>query len=79
VAIVASRVAGNDTLVRHEANGLLFDMARPDGLGESLARLAADPRQAREMGARGRDAALAEYSWSSVARRYAELFTGTKS
>jgi glycosyltransferase involved in cell wall biosynthesis len=78
VAIVGSRVAGNDTLVRHEVNVLLFEMSRPDELGDALARLAADPQACRDMGAHGREAAVAEYSWASVAKRYAELFTGTR-
>jgi glycosyltransferase involved in cell wall biosynthesis len=76
VAIVASRVAGNDTLVRHGENGLLFDWSRPDEMGDGLARLAADPALRRAMGERGREMALSEYSWSSVARKYAELFQG---
>lgn len=74
VPIVASRVAGNDTLVEEGRNGLLFDMARPADLGSALARLASDPPMRSRMGAEGRRMALADYSWSSVARRYAELF-----
>lgn len=75
VAVLASRVAGNDTLVDHGKTGLLFDWATVDALGDGLAQLAADTAGTREMGRRGREIALAEYSWSSVARRYAELFT----
>lgn len=74
--VVASRVAGNDTLVRHGENGLLYDVRRADELGDALAALAADPPRRRSMGARGRAMALADYSWSAVARRYAEIFTG---
>jgi len=76
VAVIASRVAGNDTLVRHGVNGLLFDWSRPGDLGDGLARLASDPALRRAMGERGREMAVSEYSWASVARRYAEIFTG---
>src|SRR5207244_2374464 len=74
VPIIASRVAGNDTLVEHRRNGLLFDVARQEELAECLVEMAREPEVGRTMGARGRENALADYSWSSVARRYAELF-----
>jgi glycosyltransferase involved in cell wall biosynthesis len=72
--VIASRVAGNDTLVKHRDNGLLFDVNRPAELGECLAILASDAGLRRAMGLRGRAMALADYSWSSVARAYAALF-----
>ncbi len=72
--VIASRVAGNDTLVKHRENGLLFDVGRPAELGECLATLATDAKLCRAMGIRGRAAALTDYSWSSVAKNYAELF-----
>ena len=49
-----------------------------DDLGDGLARLAADPAGTRAMGESGREVAVAQYSWDSVARRYAELFTEGK-
>jgi glycosyltransferase involved in cell wall biosynthesis len=72
--VIASQVAGNDTLVKHRENGLLFDVGRPAELGDCLVQLAADRALCKAMGARGRAMALAEYSWSSVARKYAGLF-----
>jgi glycosyltransferase involved in cell wall biosynthesis len=73
--VVASRVAGNDTLVRDGQNGYLFDLVAPNGLGDAMARLALDTALRNDMGRRGREMALADYSWDSVAQRYAALFT----
>jgi glycosyltransferase involved in cell wall biosynthesis len=74
IAVVASRVPGNDTLVKQGENGLLFDVRKPRELCDALVMLAQDTRQRNDMGARGREIALAEYSWDSVARKYAQLF-----
>jgi len=72
--VIASRVAGNDTLVKHRETGLLFDVKRPGELGECILWMAADPTARRQMGLRARADATANYSWTSVATRYAALF-----
>ena len=77
IPVIASRVAGNDTLVRHLENGLLYDVAVPTELADAIERMAADEDLRKTMGARGREIALRDYSWSSVARRYAALFEGS--
>lgn len=76
--VIASRVAGNDTLVADGENGLLFEVDRPVGLADCLERLATEPATRRAMGERGRAIAVAGYSWESVARRYAQLFAKDK-
>lgn len=75
VPVVASRVAGNDTLVRHMDNGLLFDVRRDEEMAECLARMASDAAMRRRMAERARQIAVSEYSWESVARQYTHLFT----
>ena len=49
-------------LVTHEREGLLYDVARPDGLADALERLS-DPAVRRPLGAAARQRAVAEYSW----------------
>jgi glycosyltransferase involved in cell wall biosynthesis len=73
--VIASRVAGNDTLVRDQGNGYLFDLDSPSVLGERLELLARNRALGRSLGERGREITLADYSWSSVARKYVSLFT----
>jgi glycosyltransferase involved in cell wall biosynthesis len=75
--VIASRVAGNDTVVRDQENGYLFGLDNPAVLGERLELLAGNRALGRSLGARGRAIALAEYSWGSVARNYVRLFTDT--
>jgi glycosyltransferase involved in cell wall biosynthesis len=73
--VIASRVAGNDTLVRDLDNGLLFDVRRDEEMAQCLQRMASDEAMRRRMGERAREVAVAEYSWQSVARQYSQLFS----
>jgi glycosyltransferase involved in cell wall biosynthesis len=72
--VIASRVAGNDTIVCDHVNGFLFDLDNPAVFGERLEALARDRALARSLGARARAIAMAGYSWSSVAAKYIALF-----
>jgi len=74
VAVIASRVNGNDELVAHGETGLLFDLADADALGAAIANLASDDESCRTMGARAREVACAQYSWDATAAQYAALF-----
>jgi glycosyltransferase involved in cell wall biosynthesis len=67
VPVVASDLPGLGDTVRAHDCGLTFPAGDPDALTRSVAQLAADPAQARDMGSRGRAAALALYSWDARA------------
>jgi len=67
VPIVASDLPGLGDTVRVHECGLTFPAGDPDALARSVAQLAADPARARDMGSRGRAAALALYSWDARA------------
>ena len=71
--VVASRVAGNETLVRDGQTGLLFNLEQPGALATCLLRLAVDPDMRRTMGARARQAVEAGYTWRRVAEEYVTL------
>jgi glycosyltransferase involved in cell wall biosynthesis len=72
--IIASRVAGNDAVVRHEETGWLFDLDKPDTFLTALRLVMEDPGKGRSMGKRGRAWVLNDFSWRSTARAYADLF-----
>jgi glycosyltransferase involved in cell wall biosynthesis len=67
VPVVASDLPGLGDVVRTYDCGITFPAADPDALAGAVAQLAADPAGAAEMGARGRDAAVAHYSWDARA------------
>jgi glycosyltransferase involved in cell wall biosynthesis len=67
VPVVVSDLPGLGDTVRVHDCGLTFPAGDPDALARSVAQLAADPARAREMGSRGRDAAVALYSWDARA------------
>lgn len=67
VPVVASDLPGLGDVVRTHDCGITFPAGDPDALARSVAQLAADPARAGDMGARGRDAAVALYSWDARA------------
>lgn len=73
VAVVASRVGGNEDLVIEGETGFLFDPAVPQQLDAALQRLRLDAALRRACGARGRSRVVESFSWSSVAAQYLRL------
>ena len=73
VAVVASRVGGNEDLVIEGETGFFFDPTAPEQLTAALQRLRLDPALRRELGTRGRQRVVASFSWSSVAAQYLRL------
>ncbi|KHK01388.1 glycosyltransferase family 4 protein [Desulfovibrio sp. TomC] len=75
--VVATRISGNEELVGDGETGFLVPPDDAPALAHALARLLADPGLCRRMGAAGRERVVREYSWQSVAERYAALCAGT--
>jgi glycosyltransferase involved in cell wall biosynthesis len=79
LAVIASRVPGNEDLVQHGETGLLFDLDAPSQLASHLRVLIDEPALAPRMGDAGRKVALKDYSWRKVAERYRALFSSHSS
>jgi starch synthase len=79
-AVVASAVGGIPEVVEDGVTGLLVPYAEehPEefeaGLAAAVGRLTADPVTAAAMGEAGRDRAVREFGWDTVARRTADLY-----
>lgn len=73
--VIASRVAGNDEVVRNGETGLLFDLGEPDAFRMALQEMVEDPGRASEMGKKGRSWVMNDFSWRKVAQAYADLFS----
>ncbi len=79
-AVVASAVGGIPEVVVDGETGLLvrYDEKDPTGferaLAVRLAELLTDPLRATAMGQAGRERAVAEFGWTAIARRTADLY-----
>ncbi|QAZ66032.1 glycosyltransferase family 4 protein [Solidesulfovibrio carbinolicus] len=71
--VIATRISGNEEVVADGETGLLVPPDDPDALAGALAGLLADAALRRRLGAAGRERVCREYSWRSVAERYAAL------
>lgn len=73
VPVVVSDLPGLGDVVRSHECGLTFPAGDAEALARSVAELAADPARSAAMGSRGRDAAVALYSWDARARQTQEV------
>jgi starch synthase len=74
-AVVASRVGGIPEAVADGETGLLVPPDDPVALADALNSLLGNPRLAESMGRRGRERAIAYFSWSTVAAQTAALYS----
>ena len=72
--VIASRVPGNDELVRDGATGFLFDLQEPDSLMNAIGQLMNDRDLCARLGAAARNRVTKNFSWSNVAHAYLALF-----
>jgi alpha-maltose-1-phosphate synthase len=83
-AVVASRVGGIPDVVVDGETGLLvdYDAADPQafaaGLAEATNALIGDPARTTEMGRAGRQRAVTEYGWDSIAERTVRLYASLR-
>ena len=79
-AVVASAVGGIPEVVDDGVTGLLvpYDAADPagfeQGLAEAVNAVVADPARAAAMGLAGRERAVAEFGWDSIARQTVAVY-----
>ena len=73
-AVVASDVGGIPEVVTDGETGLLVPPDDPGALASALNSLLADPGRAEAMGRRGRERAIAEFSWPAIAEQTATLY-----
>jgi alpha-maltose-1-phosphate synthase len=74
-AVIASRTGGIPEVVQDGVTGLLVPPGDEAALAAALNSLLADPARAEAMGQAGRARAVAEFSWTTVATRTADLYT----
>src|SRR6185369_1569836 len=72
VPVLATPDVGMSEIVREARAGVVVEPS-PEGIASGLRSLLADAETRREMGRRGRDVVVANYSWSSIAERMTNL------
>lgn len=73
--VIASRVPGNDTVVREGETGWLFDLNNPENFVTSVRKVMEDPGLARRMGQKGRAWVREDFSWRRVSQAYVDLIS----
>jgi len=73
--VVAARAGATPEIVRDGATGFLVPYGDVNALVESLRNLLESPPRAREMGRRGREVALGEFSFERYARQVTALLS----
>jgi len=73
-AVVASAVGGIPEVVADGVTGLLVPPGDDASLAEAVNRVIREPGRAAALGARGRERAVAEFSWDRIAAQTAALY-----
>jgi starch synthase len=73
-AVVASDVGGIPEVVADGETGLLVRAGDESAFATAINTLIRDPARASELGARGRQRAVAEFSWDQIAAQTADLY-----
>jgi glycosyltransferase involved in cell wall biosynthesis len=74
LATIASDYPGVRAVVDEGATGLLVPRGDPGAVAAALGELAGDPQRRREMGERGREKAIAEWSWPRLIERMDDAY-----
>lgn len=74
VPVIASNVAGNNSLVIDGKNGFLFDLNDKNELLSKLTEAVNEPDKQKQMGKNARRFVVSKYSWISTADNYSRLF-----
>jgi L-malate glycosyltransferase len=74
VPVLAARVGGLAEVLRHDETGLLIEPGDADGLARSLARLVADPAQARRLGEAAAREQRERYTLTRMVGEYREVY-----
>jgi glycosyltransferase involved in cell wall biosynthesis len=72
--VVATQVGGIPDLIDDGVQGLLVERRDPDGLAAAIARLLADPAEARRLGERARERRRREFDIDVMARNLEDLY-----
>lgn len=72
--VAASRTGGIPEVLRHEQEGLLVEPGDARALAAALARLHAEPDQARTYGIAGRDRVMASFTYETTVSRTLEAY-----
>ena len=72
--VILSRIPGVSEVITSEEEGMIFDPSNATDLGEKITELHSRPGLRREMGKRGRDRVLRDYSMRSVAQKVEAVF-----
>jgi glycosyltransferase involved in cell wall biosynthesis len=65
-------------IVHDNKTGLLFDPEDPQGLSAALVRLHRDGDLRQRLAAQGRQWAIREYNWETIARLYLRLIDASE-
>lgn len=75
VPVIVSDLPFQSELVAREQAGIVVPMADPDALAGAVAQLAANPEEARRLGANGAAHVQAHASWAARAREVSDMMT----
>jgi glycosyltransferase involved in cell wall biosynthesis len=74
--VIATNVGGPAEIIQDEVDGLLVPPSNPEAIALQITRLIEDRNERRRLGERARETAVNRFSWSIIAEKYHQLYSG---
>ncbi|MCJ7719129.1 glycosyltransferase family 4 protein [Candidatus Bathyarchaeota archaeon] len=74
--VIATNVGGPAEIIQDEVDGLLVPPSNPEAIALQITRLIEDKNERRRLGERARETAVNRFSWSTIAEKYHQLYSG---
>jgi glycosyltransferase involved in cell wall biosynthesis len=74
--VIATNVGGTAEIIQDKVDGLLVPPSNPEAIALQITRLVEDKNERRRLGERARETAVNRFSWSTIAEKYHQLYSG---
>ena len=74
--VIATNAGGPAEIIQDKVDGILVPPSNPEAIAQQIIRLIEDKNERRRLGERARETAVNRFSWSTIAEKYHQLYSG---
>jgi glycosyltransferase involved in cell wall biosynthesis len=74
--VIATNAGGPSEIIQDKVDGILVPPSNPEAIAQQIIRLLENKNERRRLGERARETAVNRFSWSKIAEKYHQLYSG---